>query len=175
MSPAMIFSQLTTIEKYKCDKRLGPCAASPSPSASTTKTPSLESSAKLDNPGVVEKSTRTISLINQSGNKISCPQENDSCIENATRQGFLIIPDVSIGIALDWNAKPLRLVGVGQRARQAGLREGDILDELDGVKISEPVVVYKLLAAKRAGDQIVVKIMRVETPITATYQLEARQ
>jgi predicted metalloprotease with PDZ domain len=40
---------------------------------------------------------------------------------------------------VDWKAKPLKVVDVRGTAAEAGVRNGDILLEIDGHKIVEPL------------------------------------
>jgi hypothetical protein len=175
IAPAVISAQLAAIDKYKCEKGLAPCTGGAATAKSNERpvTHNSKSSGEAVTYGSSssQKQAGNIAMINRSGNQISCPNGDpgsNNCVENAKRQGFLKIPDVSIGMALDWNTKPLRVVSLGTRAREAGLREGDTLAELNGVKVSEPLSVYKFLDAKHAGDYIIVKVFRAGKSITAT-------
>jgi hypothetical protein len=125
-------------------------------------------------------SSKSVSLINRTGESITCPAEiintsdSKSCIGNAERQGFVRMPYVSAGILLDWNSKPVKVVEVRGAAAQAGLRAGDLLVELDGNKIIEPISLFKIIGNKKPGDYIIVRVVRGGKPINLTYRLTAK-
>jgi hypothetical protein len=126
-------------------------------------------------------SSKPVSLINRAGETIDCPVEtivkSDSkgCIGNAERQGFVRMPEVSAGIFLDWNSKPVKVVQVRGAAAEAGLQAGDLLVELDGNKIIEPISLFKIIGKKQPGDYVVVRVVRGGKPINLTYQLMAKR
>lgn len=126
------------------------------------------------------RSATSISLINRLGSTVSCPPENTdslgltSCVGNAESQGFVKVPDTSAGIILGWNNKPARIIQVAGAAAEAGVRAGDILLELDGNKIVEPIAIFNILGKKQPGDYIIVNIIRGGNPMSFTYRLTAR-
>jgi len=118
--------------------------------------------------------------MNRFGSTVSCPPESadslglTSCVANAASQGFVKIPHVSAGIILDWNNKPIKILEATGAAAEAGVRAGDILVELDGNNIIEPVAILNITAKKQPGDYIIVKIVRGGNPMNFTYSLMAR-
>jgi S1-C subfamily serine protease len=121
-----------------------------------------------------------ISLINRVGSTVSCPPESadslglTSCVGNAESQGFVKVPDTSAGIILGWNNKPVRIIQVAGAAAEAGVQAGDILIELDGNKIVEPITIFTILGKKQPGDYIIVNIVRGGSPMNFTCRLTAR-
>ena len=116
-----------------------------------------------------------IVLINGEGNTVSCPPKIlDDCVRDAESKGFVKLSDAVAGISVDWNAKPLRVVGVRGTAAEAGIRNGDILLELDDRKISEPRSVSIIMSIKHPGDELKVKVMRTGSPMDFAYKVMAR-
>jgi predicted metalloprotease with PDZ domain len=160
---------------------LPPSPVSSPPAA--TQTQSKTAAAALPLPQAEVKATRSatsISLINRVGSTVSCPPENpdswglNSCVGNAEGQGFVKVPDISAGIILDWNSKPIRIIQVAGAAAEAGVRAGDILLELDGNKIVEPIAIFKIVGKKQPGDYIIMNIVRGGKPMNFTYRLTER-
>jgi predicted metalloprotease with PDZ domain len=126
---------------------------------------------------VATKPVAPVSFINRAGGTVSCrPETPDNwgltnCVLNAESQGFVRIPDVSAGMSLDWNSKPVRIIQSSGAAAEAGVRAGDILVEFDGTKITEPITIFKIVDKKQPGDYIIVKIIRGGKPINFTYRL----
>jgi membrane-associated protease RseP (regulator of RpoE activity) len=121
-----------------------------------------------------------ISFINRAGSTVSCPPESpdswglNSCVGNAESQGFVRVPDVSAGMSLDWDSKPVKIIQVSGAAAEAGVRAGDLLVELDGNKIVEAISIFKIVSKKQPGDYIIVKIVRGGKPMDFTYRLMTR-
>lgn len=118
-----------------------------------------------------------ISLINRVGSTVSCPPQGpdtwglNNCVTNAESQGFVRVPDVSAGLGLDWNSKPVRVLNVSGPAAEAGVQSGDILLEFDGNKVTEAISVFKFAGKKKSGDYIIINVSRSGKPMTFTYQL----
>lgn len=116
-----------------------------------------------------------ISLINGQGDTISCPRKiPDDCVRDAKSKGFVKLSEAVAGISVDWNAKPLRVVEVRGTAAEAGIRNGDILLELDGRKISEPHSISIIMSTKHPGDELKVKVMRTDSPMDFAYKVMPR-
>jgi predicted metalloprotease with PDZ domain len=155
-------------------------------STSSIAQPSLPPSPVSSPPAATQTQSKTaaaalpISLINRVGSTVSCPPENpdswglNSCVGNAEGQGFVKVPDISAGIILDWNSKPIRIIQVAGAAAEAGVRAGDILLELDGNKIVEPIAIFKIVGKKQPGDYIIMNIVRGGKPMNFTYRLTER-
>jgi predicted metalloprotease with PDZ domain len=162
---------------------LPPPAVSSPPAATQTQSNTAPAAVVLPLPQGEAKATRSatsISLINRVGSTVSCPPESpdswglNTCVGNAESQGFVKVPDTSAGIILDWNSKPVRIIQVAGAAAEAGVRAGDILLELDGNKIIEPIIIFKIVGKKQPGDYIIVNIVRGGKPMNFTYRLTAR-
>jgi membrane-associated protease RseP (regulator of RpoE activity) len=162
---------------------LPPPPVSSPPAITQTQSKTAPAAAALPLPQPEVKATRyatSISLINRVGSTVSCPPESpdswglNSCVGNAESQGFVKVPDISAGIILDWNSKPVRIIQVAGAASEAGVRAGDILLELDGNKIVEPIAIFKIVGKKQPGDYIIVNIVRGGKPMNFTYRLTAR-
>jgi hypothetical protein len=121
------------------------------------------------------RSPETVSLINSEGSTVSCsPRDGDTCVSDAEAKGFVKLSDAVAGIKVDWNAKPLKIIEVRGTAVQAGVRNGDILIELDGNKIAEPLSIFILMGTKQPGDQLKVKVIRDGTPMDFVYNVMPR-
>ena len=125
-------------------------------------------------------SANPIALINRFGSTVSCPPETadslgvTSCVANAESQGFVRIPNTSAGIILDWNNKPIRIIQVTGAAAEAGVRVGDILIELDGNSVVEPIAIFDVIRKKQPGDYIIINVSRGGKPTSFTYRLTER-
>jgi serine protease Do len=75
---------------------------------------------------------------------------------------------------VDWKAKPLRVIEVRGTAAEAGVRNGDILVELDGSTIVEPLSIFMLMGSKQPGDELKVKVMRDGRPLNFVYNVMPR-
>jgi len=132
-------------------------------------------------PARLGSSTTPVELINRAGSIFSCPPaKSDStgvntCVTNAESQGFVRMPEVSAGLSLDWNSKPVKIIRVSGAAAEAGLRAGDLLLDLDGNKIEEAISIFRVVGKKQPGDHIIVKIARGRTLMNFTYSLTARR
>ena len=121
-------------------------------------------------------SPETISFINSEGSTLSCAPENgESCVRDAERKGFVKLSDTVAGIAVDWTAKPLRIVGVRGTAVAAGVRNGDILIELDGSEITEPFSIFRIMSKKHPGDRLTVKVLRADRQLYFAYRVMQRE
>jgi hypothetical protein len=121
-------------------------------------------------------SSETISLINSEGSTLSCSSENrKSCVQDAERKGFVKLSDTVAGIAIDWTAKPLRIVSVKGTAADAGVRDGDILIELDGSEVTEPFTIFRIMSRKRPGDKLAVKVLRADRHLYFAYNVMQRE
>jgi len=118
----------------------------------------------------------TVSFINSEGITLSCSPENrESCVRDAERKGFVKLSDTVAGIAVDWTAKPLRIVGVRGTAADAGVRNGDILIELDGREITEPFSIFRIMSTKHPGDKLMVKVLRADRQLYFAYNVMQRE
>jgi len=116
-----------------------------------------------------------ISLINGEGDTVSCPRKiPDDCMRDAESKGFVKLSEAVAGISVDWNAGPLSVVEVRGAAAEAGIRNGDILLELDGRKISEPRSISIIMSTKHPGDELKVKVMRTGSPMDFAYKVMPR-
>jgi S1-C subfamily serine protease len=95
-------------------------------------------------------------------------------VRDAESKGFVKLSNAVAGITVDWKAKPLRIVEVRGTAIEAGVRNGDILMELDGNKIAEPLSIFILMATKQPGDQLKVRVMRDGRPLDFVYNAMQR-
>jgi len=121
------------------------------------------------------RSPETVSLINSEGNTVSCPPRgDDACVSDAEGKGFIKLSNAVAGITVDWNAKPLRVIEVRGTAAEAGVRNGDILVELDGSTIVEPLSIFMLMGSKQPGDELKVKVMRDGRPLDFVYNVMPR-
>ncbi len=59
-------------------------------------------------------------------------------------------------------------------ALQAGIEKGDIITAIDGNKIESPADISRLLAAKKAGDEVKVRILRRNGLTETTVKLQKR-
>ena len=57
---------------------------------------------------------------------------------------------------------------------EAGVRNGDILVELDGSTIVEPLSIFMLMGSKQPGDELKVKVMRDGRPLNFVYNVMPR-
>jgi PDZ domain len=120
-------------------------------------------------------SPETVSLINSEGSTVSCPpKSSDSCVRDAESKGFVKLSNAVAGITVDWKAKPLRVIEVRGTAAEAGVRNGDILVELDGSTIVEPLSIFMLMGSKQPGDELKVKVMRDGRPLNFVYNVMPR-
>jgi hypothetical protein len=121
------------------------------------------------------RSPETVSLINSEGNTVSCPPRgDDACVSDAEGKGFIKLSNAVAGITVDWKAKPLRVIEVRGTAAEAGVRNGDILVELDGSTIVEPLSIFMLMGSKQPGDELKVKVMRDGRPLDFVYNVMPR-
>jgi hypothetical protein len=121
------------------------------------------------------RSPETVSLINSEGNTVSCPPRgDDACVSDAEGKGFIKLSNAVAGITVDWKAKPLRVIEVRGTAAEAGVRNGDILVELDGSTIVEPLSIFMLMGSKQPGDELKVKVMRDGRPLNFVYNVMPR-
>jgi len=131
-----------------------------------------EQNAIGDSPAV---STEAISLINAEGNTISClPKVRGNCVRDAEAKGFVKISDAEAGIKVDWKATPLKIVEVRGTAAQAGVRNGDILIQLDGNEITNAFSIFTIMRRKQPGDKLAVKVLRAGTQLYFVYNLMPR-
>jgi serine protease Do len=65
-------------------------------------------------------------------------------------------------------------VAVGGPASKAGLRQGDIILEIDGQRIDQNNTLPKQVQAKNVGDEVVLKVLRGDAQIEVKLTLEAR-
>ena len=63
----------------------------------------------------------------------------------------------------------------GSAAAQAGLKEYDIILEVDGEKITEENPLAEILARKKIGDEIKMNVLREGKKITLKTKLEERK
>ena len=96
-------------------------------------------------------------------------------MRDAERKGFVKLSDTVAGIAVDWTAKPLRIVGVRGTAADAGVRNGDILIELDGREITEPFSIFRIMSTKHPGDKLRVKVLRGDRQLYFAYNVMQRE
>jgi type II secretory pathway component PulC len=96
-------------------------------------------------------------------------------VRDAERKGFVKLSDTVAGIAVDWTAKPLRIVGVRGTAADAGVRNGDILIELDGSEITEPFSIFRIMSTKHPGDKLTVKVLRADRQLYFAYTVMQRE
>jgi hypothetical protein len=121
-------------------------------------------------------SSEAVSYINREGSTLSCSRENrESCVRDAERKGFVKLSDAVAGIAVNWTAKPLRIVSVRGTAADAGVRNGDILIELDGREITEPFSILRVMSKKRPGDKLSVKVFRADRHLYFAYNVMQRE
>ena len=121
------------------------------------------------------RSPETVSLIDSEGSTVSCsPRDGDACVSDAEAKGFVKLSDAVAGIKVDWNAKPLKIIEVRGTAADAGVRNGDILVELDGSTIVEPLSIFMLMGSKQPGDELKVKVMRDGRPLNFVYNVMPR-
>ena len=102
------------------------------------------------------------------------PKSSDSCVGDAESKGFVKLSNAVAGITVDWKAKPLRVIEVRGTAAEAGVRNGDILVELDGSTIVEPLSIFMLMGSKQPGDELKVKVMRDGRPLNFVYNVMPR-
>lgn len=122
------------------------------------------------------ESPEAVSYINSEGSKLACSREKrESCVKDAERKGFVKLSDAVAGIAVDWTAKPLRIVSVRGTAADAGVRRGDILIELDGREITEPFSILRVMSKKRPGDKLSVKVFRADRHLYFAYNVMQRE
>jgi PDZ domain len=130
-------------------------------------------------------------LVNRSGNVVRCAasgygaagaamayQMVDSCVEDMKRIGYVDLPKATAGFNIEWGPEPhplpYRLKDVVSPAKEAGLRDGDILLELDGRKIEEPFTAYRIASTKVPGDVMRIKVDRDGKVVEAAVTLRAR-
>jgi S1-C subfamily serine protease len=65
-------------------------------------------------------------------------------------------------------------VQVNGSALDAGIQQGDVISEIDGTPVKEPIAVFTSLREKRADDYIILKVIRSGKPISVTYKLMSR-
>ena len=83
----------------------------------------------------------------------------NSCVD-AERLGYVKFPEASMKADLTWDMMPLRFKDVEGPAKEAGLKNGDILLEFDGTKIEGQFTAIKLFSGKKAGDYLSVRVNR---------------
>ncbi len=122
------------------------------------------------------ESSEAFSLINSEGSTLSCPSENrESCVRDAESKGFVKLSDTVAGIAVDWTAKPLRIISVKGTAADAGVRNGDILIELDGSEITEPFTIFRVMSRKHPGDKLTMKVLRADRHLYFAYNVMQKE
>ncbi|MFH1978860.1 MAG: trypsin-like peptidase domain-containing protein [Patescibacteria group bacterium] len=96
---------------------------------------------------------------------------------------YLVVTDMvkeEKGLSVDYGALLINgdngesAIMTGSPAEVAGLKEGDIILEMDGVKIDKDHRLAKLLSNKRVGDTINMKVLRGEEQIDLEVTLDER-
>jgi S1-C subfamily serine protease len=79
-------------------------------------------------------------------------------------------PGVKLGIMLDKADKGLLIKGVvpGSIAEQQGLKEGDVLTQIDSQQLKEPFDLIYELQQKNSNDQAVLTLQRQDKSLTKT-------
>ena len=69
----------------------------------------------------------------------------------------------------------MRVTGVspGSPAAKAGLRDGDIVEAVDGKPVSDPATMRYLIASQPVGDQVVLRVLRARQPLDLSLTLAA--
>lgn len=83
----------------------------------------------------------------------------NSCVNDFKRLGYVELSDAHIGIKT-LPTDPFKIVEVSDPAKEAGVRIGDILVELDGKPLLQWVSLYEILSKKMAGDRVSIKVNR---------------
>jgi hypothetical protein len=178
---AATFQRTDSAQDYAAEKKPALADVSPESKAEppapiaevpTSTIPAAPTIAPTTSPA--SRSRVAISLINGEGSTFSCPAGAEDCVTDTERRGFVKLSDAVAGITVDWKARPLKIVEVRGTAADAGVRNGDIVLEIDGNKIAEPLSIFIIMGTKQPGDQLQVKVMRAGTPMDFAYKAMQR-
>jgi len=101
-------------------------------------------------------------------------QIHDSCVRDARLVGFIPLPQTGLGVHFVKDP-PLSIVRPEPNAYAAGVREGDILIELDSKPIKEPFSLMQILNTKKPGDRVGMKVQRGGSVLPLTVELIRRE
>lgn len=100
---------------------------------------------------------------------------HDSCVNDARQVGFIPMPQAGIGFRSDTKTTPLKIIEVSPNAYAAGIREGDLLLEVDSKPIKDPFSLFQVLNTKKPGDRVGLKVQRDGAVLPLTVDLVRRQ
>jgi PDZ domain-containing secreted protein len=125
---------------------------------------------KVDNS--TAKTLPAIKMVNSEGKVYPCAangtSDKNTCVEDMEKAGYVRIADVAWGVHMaSWDTSPAKVkrVDMGSPAEIAGVKKGDIIQELDGQTVSNAKQILAILAKKKAGDTLLAKVKRGKTQI----------
>ena len=82
-----------------------------------------------------------------------------------------------LGVTFDDDAKSALLYAVSDDgpAAKAGMKEGDVITQFDGAKVASADEVRALLLKRKAGDEVVLTVLRGTKTLSMTVTLEKRE
>ena len=128
-------------------------------------------------------------LVNEEGNVQRCSaygygldgapmaqQIHDSCVNDFRKLGYVELPEVIWGVRSQMKEKKLVVLEVkpASSAELSGILAGDIIEEIDGIKIKSNTQIDKYLLTKKGRDKISVKISRNGNILNLTSELRSR-
>jgi hypothetical protein len=137
--------------------------------------------------------TPSTMLVNSEGNTIRCSsygygtgipgaiamgtaqQMHDTCVNDAKLIGFIPIPKAGFGFHADLKTNPLKIIEVGENARSAGMRVGDLLLEVDSIPVTHYFTLVRFLNTKKPGDNVTVKVQRAREVLGLNFRLVTRE
>jgi C-terminal processing protease CtpA/Prc len=128
--------------------------------AQQTETPKQETKVTIIKKTIDENGVETVEKIERSSFENIQELEDVNIIINKMEEKPVL------GINIEKNAAGVEIVGISFPAKEAGLKIGDIVKEVDGVKIESIEGLQKNIRSKKVGQIVSVNILRNGQPVT---------
>jgi serine protease Do len=78
------------------------------------------------------------------------------------RLGYVHLPEVKVGMVVDWGTKPFVVKDVMAPAADAGVKAGDCFLTIDGHTVTSYYQLARFLNSKHVGDEVKIELLRDE-------------
>ena len=99
---------------------------------------------------------------------------HSTCVNDMKKLGYVVLPDVTMGLSLEPGTTQVKTVVPGAGAAQAGIHVGDQIARMNTIAVTRSAEVLHILQDKKSGERIDVTLVREGKESTIPVQLTTR-